>query len=93
MQGRNVDAVRAVATIALESAGAATQQRGRAACVTASSMREPDRKLRQALPEIALVVRCGLPDRLEHLMGVKWLSGVQQALRLRKREVRRKRLI
>ena len=52
-------------------AGAPAQQRHRAARVAAPGVREADRDLGEAAPQLAFRPRNGLPGRLEDLVGVE----------------------
>ena len=61
--------------------GAPAEQRDRAAGITPVRVRQPDRDLGQALPEIAFGGRSGLPRRLEDLVGVKRAAIAQQLIR------------
>ena len=54
--------------VRLEPASGPLEQPVGADGVSASSVREPDAELGQALPQVALVVGPGLPARLEHLV-------------------------
>ena len=47
--------------VGADSLGAAAEQRDRAAGIAAVSVRQPDRDLGEALPQVALVGWAGLP--------------------------------
>ena len=61
--------------------GAPAQQGDRADGIAAPGVGQADRQLGQALPQVALSGRSGLPGRLQDLMGMERAPGVQQPLR------------
>lgn len=85
--GREVHAVRmrvttgrTRATGGADALGAATEQGDGAAGVAPAGVRQADRDLGQALPQVALVRRSGLPGRLEDLVRVEGAAVAEQAV-------------
>ena len=80
--GRDVQAVgmRPVGLIAVaaDMLGAAAEQGDGAAGVAPAGVRQADRDLGQALPQVAFVRRAGLPGRLEDLVRVERAAVAEQ---------------
>ena len=64
----------------LDALGAAAEQGDGAAGVAPAGVRQADRDLGQALPQVALVRRSGLPGRLEDLVRVEGAAVTEQAV-------------
>jgi hypothetical protein len=67
-----------VGLVGADALGAAAEQGDGAAGVTAAGVGQADRDLGQALPQVALVRRSGLPGRLEDLVGMERAAVAEQ---------------
>jgi hypothetical protein len=88
-QASHVDAMRAAGRVAREALSAAPQQARGTASVASQRVGQADGYLSQALPQVALGRRRGLPGRLKHLMRVERAVTVNQFLGGRQRFQRR----
>jgi hypothetical protein len=78
--GSDVDAV-GISAIGTHALRAAMKQGDGAAAVAAMCMRQPDRNLGEALPEVAFGFRAGLPQIFEYLVRMKWAPRTEQFVR------------
>jgi hypothetical protein len=84
----HINAMRSDTGVLIECRRAAPQQRDGSATVAASGMSEPDGKLGEPLPKVALVGRGRFPCQLEYFVRMEWPASVDQVLRLRQRVAR-----
>ncbi len=79
--GRQVEPVRrpVAGVVLFESGRASLKESNSSDAVTAGGMGKPDTDLRQALPQIAFVVRTSLPAGLQDLMRGEGPSRLHQA--------------
>jgi hypothetical protein len=63
--------MRAAGRVTRQAVSTAPQQAYGSASIAAQRVGQADGDLRQALPQVALARRRGLPGRLEHLMRVE----------------------
>jgi hypothetical protein len=90
VQSRDIDAVWPGFGIASDPVSATPEQGRGSDIVPTQGMGEPDGKLCEPLPEVALVDGSCLPGGLEDLMGMEGTAFVQQALSFAQALVRRK---
>jgi hypothetical protein len=81
--------MRAAGRVASHAVSATPQQAYGAASIAAQRVGQADGDLCQALPQVALARRCGLPGRLKHLVRVERPIAVNQFLGGRQRFQRR----
>jgi hypothetical protein len=87
-QACDVQTVRGLGSVWVDSVCATAQQRHRAPRVAPLHVGETDRELRQALPQLAVLPLGRLPHSLKYLVGMKGITVVDQALGLLHRIVR-----
>jgi len=87
-QARDVQSVWRLGAVRVDPVCAAAQQRHRPLRVAPLHVGEADRELRQPLPQLAVLPRRRLPHPLEHLVGMKGVTVVNEPLRLPQRVVR-----
>jgi hypothetical protein len=87
-QARDVQSVWGLGAVGVDPVRATAQQRHRPLRVAPLHVGEADRQLRQTLPQLAVFPRRRLPHPLEHLVGMKGVTVVDEPLRLPHRIVR-----